>query len=317
MFNVEAYLEPCLESALSQTYENIEIIVVDDGSIDGSAAIYERYSEQYSNIRTFWQENKGQSSARNKGIEMAEGEYVAFLDSDDYISPIYIEVLFCALTRSGCPMSTVRHGVSFFGDSFPYLEVDIEKAARFEVLTEFDYQRELLYQRSWNGSVWRLCSRERALQNSFPEGIYYEDAATTYALTHGCGQVAVVDCCNLYAYRQNESGTMRGSFSLKKSESCIYVTRKMYDEITAWYPELAEAVNSRCFAINRVVFSQIPYRNKEARQAIWEELKRYRLPVLRDRCARKKERLAAAIALFGHVPFFLFCKAYRTMLHAQ
>lgn len=95
VYNVERYLSQCLDSILNQTFHEFEIIIVDDGSEDGSSEIIREYSKKYpKKIKAFFQENKGQSVARNFALKHAEGEYVAFVDSDDYIGNDYIEILY-------------------------------------------------------------------------------------------------------------------------------------------------------------------------------------------------------------------------------
>ena len=93
VYNVEDFLERCLDSVSCQTYKETEVIIVNDGSTDSSPEIIERYVEEYPNFKSFTIENSGQGGARNFGIEKANGEYIAFLDSDDYISPNCIELL--------------------------------------------------------------------------------------------------------------------------------------------------------------------------------------------------------------------------------
>lgn len=93
VYNVDAYLPTCVESILSQTYTNWELILVDDGSKDSSGELCDVYSQRDSRIRVIHQENQGVSAARNAGLELASGEYIAFIDSDDLVKPDYLEVL--------------------------------------------------------------------------------------------------------------------------------------------------------------------------------------------------------------------------------
>src|SRR5699024_11228741 len=86
VFNTGKYLSECLDSLLNQGLENYEIIIIDDGSTDNSAEIIEKYSNSYSNIINIYQKNNGQGSARNKGLKIAQGEYIYFMDSDDYLT---------------------------------------------------------------------------------------------------------------------------------------------------------------------------------------------------------------------------------------
>ena len=98
VYNVEKYLRRCLDSVIAQTYQNLEIICVDDGSIDDSGKICDQYAVRDARIKVIHQENQGLSAARNRGIDAADGEYIAFVDSDDYILEDMFERLYIALT---------------------------------------------------------------------------------------------------------------------------------------------------------------------------------------------------------------------------
>lgn len=317
IYNIAEYLPACVDSILAQTYPNIEVILVDDGSTDESGAICDDYADRCSNVLVVHQGNRGLSGARNGGIDVAAGEYFAFIDSDDYISPVFIEALFRQIAIHGCLMATVRHGASFYDGREPRLAQSVEEASDAVLETEEEYQAELLYQKSWNGSVWRLCHRSLIEREMFPEGLLFEDLATTYKMVRKAGSVAVLDSTNLYAYRQRDTGIMRRSYSQEKTASCIAVTQQVYKDICDWYPELKDAVSSRCFAVNRVIFSQVPLCMKADREVLWQELKRFRSVVIADPNARKREKLAAAFASMGKSAFTAFCKGYRTVLHSQ
>ena len=101
VYNVEKYLEQCIKSVIGQTYKNLEIILVDDGSTDKSGQICDKYAELDDRIFVIHKANGGLSDARNAGLEILSGEYVTFVDSDDYVSPIYIEAFYYAINM--CP----------------------------------------------------------------------------------------------------------------------------------------------------------------------------------------------------------------------
>lgn len=317
VYNVEGYLEECIESVLAQTYPNIELVLVDDGSTDDCPVICDRYAAEDDRVMSVHRENGGLSAARNTGVKVCRGDYIGFVDSDDYISPVFYEALYRAIEQSGAEMATVRHGVDFFDGEVPELGLSVEVASEYELLTEEQYQEEVLYQKSWAGAVWRLYTREVVEKVYFPAGLYYEDDETAYRFARECRKIAVLTAADLYAYRQRPTSIMRGTFSLKKMESCLEITRRMRRNMTEWYPQLSDATCSRCFAICRVVFSQIPGEDKEAQLIMWNELQQYSATVIRDPKARKKEKLAATISRMGRVPFRVFCSAYRRLLHAQ
>ena len=123
VYNVEEYIEQCLESIVNQTYKNIEIIIVDDGSTDNSKLICERYVRNYHNIRLVCQNNQGVAKARKNAAKYVSGEYVGFVDSDDYVDKDYFEKLINAVEETDIVTSGYRkcyhHGSSDFYDSIP------------------------------------------------------------------------------------------------------------------------------------------------------------------------------------------------------
>lgn len=111
VYNREKEIDRCVTSVLNQTYPNLELILVDDGSADSSLAICKSYSDSDKRVRVFHQENSGVSSARNLGIQNAKGEYLTFVDSDDYIAPDYVEKLYLVLVNNSCNVSMCNYSV--------------------------------------------------------------------------------------------------------------------------------------------------------------------------------------------------------------
>jgi len=112
VYNAEKYLHKCVDSVLNQTLDDIEIILVDDGSTDNSPAICDDYERKYNNIKVFHKENGGVSSARNVGLDNATGEYVGFVDSDDYIAPVMYEKLFQTCKKYRCEMAICNYQIT-------------------------------------------------------------------------------------------------------------------------------------------------------------------------------------------------------------
>ena len=133
VYRVEEYLERCVKSILSQTYKNLEVILVDDGSPDQCPAICDACAEKDVRVKVIHQENKGLSGARNAGIDAASGEYLAFVDSVDYVSPHFIEELYQLLQDTGCAIVIIAH-MNKAKDTSPLYRtngsIDIAGAAR-------------------------------------------------------------------------------------------------------------------------------------------------------------------------------------------
>ena len=101
IYNVEKYLEKCLNTIINQTYKNLEIILIDDGSTDKSSTICDEYCEKDKRIKVIHKNNEGVSSARNKGIELSKGKYIVFIDPDDYVTDEHVEVLYdCIISNN-------------------------------------------------------------------------------------------------------------------------------------------------------------------------------------------------------------------------
>ena len=176
IYDVEDYLDRCLESVTAQTYRNLDIVLVDDGSPDDCPAMCDRWAERDTRIRVVHKPNGGLSSARNAGLDIASGDYVTFVDSDDWLERDAIETLWAWMEREGCDV--VMGGTAKTFDDGTVVEVDSSLPARAysseEALDAFLYHRDDLTSAAWN----KLFSAEffrgnRALR--FPEGLNSED----------------------------------------------------------------------------------------------------------------------------------------------
>lgn len=316
VYNVRDYLEQCVESVIGQTHKKLEIILVDDGSTDGSGDLCDELAERDRRIRVKHKENGGLSSARNVGYSASVGEYVLFVDSDDAISDIYVEVLLRTAVESGADMVAVPCGIDFSGAELPELQSRADRvlsSGKVHLLSKIGYIEGLLYQRYNTGAQYRLSRRDALPDYPFTEGILYEDLESVYRWIHDMqsGVIALVDCPMLYAYRQRRDGIIRQDYRSLKADSAIKVSRRLYENISSWYPELSRAAASRCFSVNRMVFAQVPHTFEADKHRIWRELRQYRFTIILDSRARKRERLAATISCLGYGSFSLFCRLAR------
>lgn len=312
VYNVKQYLEECFTSICNQTYQNLEIILVDDGSTDGSGDLCDGLVKRDPRSRVLHKPNGGLSDARNYGLRFANGDWVSFVDSDDYISPIFIEILHNACVETGCKISAVPFGKPFNdGDSCTLVD-STDSVVAAKALPSLDVQRLMLYQTLDTGAQWRLYAKELLGIDPFPKGLYYEDLASIYKIIHKVDTVAVVDCRELYAYRMRSNSIIRQEYKHIKGKSALIIANQLYRDICNWYPNLRKAAASRCFSVCRMVFAQIPSEKivssqRQDEDSLWSVLSLHRKTVLGDKEARPRERLAAFIAYFGKRAFSLFC----------
>lgn len=173
VYNIKEYLERCVRSICAQTYRNLEILLVDDGSTDGSGDLCERLAKEDERIRVFHKENGGSSSARNLGIKEATGEYIGFIDSDDYIEPDMYELLMDGIVRYGLEMAQIsRDEVDEAGVRMP--DVCIPPKEEW-LITSNEMMRELLMHRGDASFCTRLTKKTLFDGMGFPEGKLNED----------------------------------------------------------------------------------------------------------------------------------------------
>ena len=319
VYNVEKYVRQCVESLVAQTYPKLEIILVDDGATDSSGDICDEMASTHNNVTCFHKENGGLSDARNYGLANSHGEWISFVDSDDYVSPIWIEALYEAAFATECPISTVADETSFVDGDNVILCRDAETVPLPRVMDDHSVLEGMLYQHIPTGAQWRLYRRDMLGEEPFPKGLYYEDLASTYKFVRRAGKVAVLDCKGLYAYRLRADSIIRQSYRHVKGYSAVTIANQLYRDISEWYPDLTKAASSRCFSVCRMVFGQVPSgvdaadSDRADQEALWEVLKQHRSVVASDSDARSRERLAALIACLGEGPFIFFCRICRHM----
>lgn len=248
VYRVEKYLERCVKSILSQTYKNLEVILVDDGSPDQCPAICDACAEKDARVKVIHQENKGLSGARNAGIDAASGEYLAFVDSDDYVSPHFIEKLYQLLQDTGCAIGQCRFSY-VKGDGL----VDEGDSAfciyRGESLMEQLYgpeEKATCFVVTWNKLYRAELFKETGIR--YPEGRIHEDEATTYRLFHEAKKLAFLDRA-LYGYYTENGGSITSVFSAKRlqwltahEERIAFFKKNGYEKLLpAAYRKLCDA----------------------------------------------------------------------------
>lgn len=228
VYKVEAYLEACVRSVLAQTYQNFEMILVDDGSPDRCPQMCEELVAEDSRIRVIHKENGGLSSARNAGIDAAKGTYLAFLDSDDLWTPLFLERLYRAIQETGAELAVCLFQ-RFQGDASDVLPEPIPT----EVLTQREAFDCLFNLRNENMVVApnKLYHRELFDGIRYPVGKLHEDEAVIHEILGNLHQVAWIDEAH-YLYRETPNSITTAKFSLKRLDETY-----AKEERIAWFEE--------------------------------------------------------------------------------
>ena len=236
MYNVEKYLKQCLDSILQQTYSNLEIILIDDGSTDGCYKIAEEYAKKDKRIKVLHQKNQGISIARNNGIEIASGKYIAFVDSDDYLEKDMYETLYNICKKYNADMAVV--GINKVHD----------KEGRIEKLESDNYEKIMSKQDAYKIMInddlgfrvetWnKLYKKELFNDIRYPQNKLYEDVGTTYLLVDKAKKI-VYNSSAKYNYRIREKSiTKNKSFTLKEMDR-VEFAKKMTDFVKEKYPNV-------------------------------------------------------------------------------
>ena len=268
IYKVEEYLERCVDSILKQTYQNIEIILVDDGSPDKCGLICDEYSFKDHRIKVLHKVNGGLSDARNAGIDVASGQYITFIDSDDYVADNYVEELIRAIQGTQSDMSMVAAQV--VSESSPCL-LNGNKGNITCISSNEAIIRSLhlsLRQSAWG----KLYKTEVFSDIRFPKGMLYEDLAITYQVFDKIEKMAISDA-KLYKYVIRPGSIMQSSFNILHYNSLIVADQAM-DFVIEKYPNLYyQAEGRRVYSYFTVLRRMLLDGDSEKHKAQIEELK--------------------------------------------
>ena len=231
VYNVEPYLNRCVESVLRQSYHALEVLLVDDGSTDQSGMLCDQWAEKDSRIRVYHLENRGVSEARNSGIAAAAGDYIVFVDSDDFIDADMISKLFNALKKNHAEMSICNflyvdeHGAPI-KQMNTNLPVKDEVLAGTDIIKKFPDHNGWHFQHAWN-KLYKTCLFSDI---RFPKGkICGEDAFIAHRLLGKCSRIACIsDACYYYVQRTDSVMHNEKSCAYYLHETEAYLDRALY-----------------------------------------------------------------------------------------
>lgn len=292
VYESEKYLDRCVQSILNQTYQDFELILVDDGSPDNSPLLCDKWAENDSRVYVIHKENGGASSARNAGLKIAKGRWIAFADSDDWLDRTALKTLYDLANQYNVPMAIGGMRVVQ-----KYTDASIVMKQNAKVLSNADLMSRFF---RLNGepdthSVWGAIIRRDILEDySFIEGRMNEDVETCYYLARKC-EAAVYTDAPLYNYFKNIEGVTNSGFSKKKLDLLDIwdIVQKQVEQFT---PEYSYACEMNCKRARFTLLTQMSLNGydhhdpfmvetkrklkREVRGAFWELMK-WKMPISR------------------------------------
>lgn len=301
IYNVSQYLKQCLDSIINQTYKNLEIILVNDGSTDNSGKICDKYAETDSRITVIHQKNKGQAYARNEAIKLSNGSFVLYVDGDDYISSTHIQLLVSASIKYNADI--VQCSMIKFSEKRNLRKILKKKkiSTTEQVYTASSALKEFCYQKKFTASpVCKLINKNLMNGLEFPVGIGYEDLAIVYKLLgRSSRQIVFIPEMNYY-YRQHQNSTMHAKFTEKKIDR-IKIAEQFLNYIKKYYPELTISAYTRYSLAQLQLLMELPFdkKYKNIRNIAFNNLRLSRSKVLHDKYAPYKLKFMIATTYLG------------------
>lgn len=310
LYNVAPYLERCLQSLVQQDYQPLEIILIDDGSTDGSGEICDQWATQNPSIKVVHQENQGQAQARNRGTALAQGEWISYVDADDYLATNAMSLLWEAADSSEADLAI---------GNFYFVSEDGKKCVLAAPLQDklrsgIEATEDLLYQRNIETSpCGRLYRKSLTEGICFPEGKYYEDLGTVYR--YSLKAKRVVYCSEpLYHYVYRSDSSSSQAFQPKKMDA-IEMAQSLYQGVCREAPDLEKAAACRLLSMCFHILFQTPEKSSYEKE-IFEIITVHRSQVVCDGKARKITRFMALMSYLG-VDFLRFIYRLNQTLHCH
>ena len=302
VYNVAQYLEKSIASIQQQTYQNLEIILVDDGATDESGHLCEQIAEQDERILVYHKENEGLSQARNDGLKQAHGDYVIFIDSDDYIHPEMIASLYQQLVNEDADVSSCGVMNVYSNSESPQTENQDD----YFICDTETFLREYLIGEKIPGTICnKLIKKEIAAQLTFPKGLIYEDAYYHFDLIKVAKKYVVNTKPYYYYFHRGDSITTKPY--AEKDLAYIDIYQKFYIEVVKEYPNLTEVAFFRLayahfFILDKMLLDD-NFKEFKDYPRIYGYLKKHAFAIFKNTIFRKGRRISA-LALFVNVRLY-------------
>lgn len=302
VYNAERYLAACIDSILSQSYQNLEVIIINDGSTDLSLKVAETYQEKEDRVVVYTYPNEGLSAARNRGLEVATGDYITFVDSDDILLPDALEVMMHYLNIMNADLV---EGKIIRGK----VHRDVPKPIHIKNInyTPKEAIADVLYQKRLLPSAWGKLFKKELFENlRFEKGILYEDLNIFYRILERCREIVWINF-PVYFYRITE-GSILDSWKLKRLD-VLKVTENIEKYISEKHPELLPAAKDRRLSANFNMYALCALNGeKEHAKKCWDHIRETRRQSFFNRKVRFKNKAGILLSYLGRNVFNMFCR---------
>ena len=293
MYNVEQYLEKCVDSIINQKYKNLEIILVDDGATDSSGKLCDELAKIDNRIKVYHKENGGLSDARNYGVERATGDYIGFVDSDDYIDSEMYEELYEAIKKEN--VDVVECNLKII---YPDRVELFTEQKYYNVYIKQEYLEEYLkIEKIFGSACVRLIKSDIAKKLKFPVGKLYEDTYYAYDLIEKVDRYVIMNN-PYYNYLMRENSITNTKFNPRIFD-LIEIVEKFRKTTYENYPGLKEAVDCRkmyaYFSVLNSILLEENYRDNEYYSEILSYFKRNYISLLKNKYINRNRKLSVIL----------------------
>ena len=297
VYNVEKYLKKCVDSIVNQTYKNLEIILVDDGATDNSGKICDELVELDNRIKVYHKKNGGLSDARNYGVERATGDYIGFVDSDDYIDAEMYEKLYEAIKKENVDVAECNLKIVY-----PEKTDLFTDQKYYQICNKQEYLEEYLkIEKIFGSACVRLTKADIARKLKFPVGKLYEDTYYAYDLIGIVDKYVIVDN-PYYNYLMRENSITNAKFNPRIFD-LIEIVEKFHTNVYKNYPSLKEAADCRkmyaYFSVLNSILLEEDFKNNSFYKQIIDYFKEEYTKLLRNKYITRNRKLSILLIKFS------------------
>ena len=307
VYKVEKYLAKCIENIINQSYANLEIILIDDGSPDNCGEMCDNYAREDKRIKVIHKENGGLSDARNRAIDITTGKYILLVDSDDYLEKNAVEYLSNVANKYNADIVIGQSNLVYEGKEGKKVKVysDFTREDSQEEIYNAEQALEMmLYNSKFTNNALNKLYRTTLFEDiRYPVGKLYEDLATTYKLISKSEKIVLGKKITYNYLTDRNDSIMNKKFDLRRMQGLEF-TEEILDFVKKYYPNIEKSAISRLYMECIFILLKIPFgkKYKEQNRKLRQYLRKYRITVTTNKKMPKKQKMLCIVTIFGRIP---------------